>query len=343
MDAIVKFERGVGNVKMMPMPVPKPGNNQVLIEVDTCGICGTDLHVYHDTFKNYPPVILGHEFAGRVVDRGASIQDTQMGETFAVLGAVARVCGECTYCYQGQFMYCSQRRGMGHGVHGAFAKYAVAREDQLFKVPDGIPLEEAALVEPLAAAVHAVCDIARPRMGDIALVSGPGPIGLLVVKLLVAQGIQVIVAGTQVDQFRLHKANLFGAMQTINIDGEDFIESIHNATQGEGVDLAFEVAGAGSSVNNCLEALRPLGTYIQVGHFGHPLQIAWDHVAFKQLDIRGSLGYTRDTWMRTMKILEHGEINFMELITHRLKLDEWEQGFELMEQKKALKVMLRPE
>ena len=203
MKAVVKYEKGPGNVALQEMPEPACAPNQVILEVDSCGICGTDLHVYHDTFKNYPPVILGHEFAGRVVEKGREVQHIRNGDTFSVLGAVAVTCGECRYCRSGEFMFCKNRRGMGHGVNGAFTRFAAARPDQLYAVPEGVPLREAALVEPLAAAVHAVADIARFKLGDIALVSGPGPIGLLVLKLLATQGIQTIVAGTSPDGFRL--------------------------------------------------------------------------------------------------------------------------------------------
>ena len=149
MKSVVKYDKGFGNVALQDMPEPQPHADQVLLEVACCGICGTDLHVYHDTFKNYPPVILGHEFSGRVVDTGKDVKGIEKGETFSVLGAIAITCGKCDYCHQGEFMFCANRRGRGHGVNGAFAPYAVARPDQLYRVPEGITLEEAALVERL--------------------------------------------------------------------------------------------------------------------------------------------------------------------------------------------------
>ena len=188
MKALTKYQKGVGNVELMDMPEPDCTHNQLILEVNCCGICGTDLHVYHDTFKNYPPVILGHEFSGKVVELGPNVKDIALGDTFSVLGATAVTCGKCSYCYKGEFMFCKNRRGMGHGVNGAFTKYVAVRPDQLYRIPAGITMEEAAVVEPLAAAVHAVCDVARFRLGDVVLVSGPGPIGLLCAKLLLAQG-----------------------------------------------------------------------------------------------------------------------------------------------------------
>ncbi len=314
----------------------------MLLEVACCGICGTDLHVYHDTFKNYPPVILGHEFAGTVVETGRDAPDDLAGRAFAVLGATAVTCGSCAYCYKGEFMFCRNRRGMGHGVDGAFTRYAVARPDQLFQVPDSVSLQEAALVEPLAAAVHAVCDVASFRLGDVALVSGPGPIGLLCLKLLAAQGIETIVAGTSEDAFRLEKAIQYGAVRTVRVDEEDVAKVVAEETSGRGIDIAFECAGAQASVRNCLSTLRPLGRYVQVGHFGHDLHVPWDHIAFRQLRIDGSLGYTRDTWTQTLRILEQGRLQVADVITHTLPIAEWRAGFDLAEKKKAVKVLLVP-
>ena len=343
MKALVKYEKGEGHVALMDMPEPVCRPDQVILEVNCCGICGTDLHVYHDTFRNYPPVILGHEFSGKVVERGAQVTDILLDETFSTLGATAVTCGKCSYCYQGEFMFCQNRRGMGHGVNGAFTQYVAVRPDQLYRVPENINLDEAALVEPLAAAVHAVGDVARFNLGDVVLVSGPGPIGLLCVKLLLAQGIKTIVAGTSDDPLRLAAAQQYGAARTVKVDQEDLAAAIAEETGGAGVDLAIECAGAEASVQNCLKALRPLGHYVQVGHFGKDLRLPWDLVAFRQLQINGSVGYTRSTWAQTVRILAQGNLKVQDIITHRFSLEEWQTGFDLSENKQAVKVLLYPD
>lgn len=342
MEALIKYDKGPGHVALMEVPEPRCENHQVILEVNCCGICGTDLHVYNDTFRNYPPVILGHEFAGKIVEIGSGVSGINRSDSFAVLGATAVICGHCTYCRNGEFMFCGERRGMGHGVNGAFAKYVVVRPDQLFRLPPHVTMQEGALVEPLAAAVHAVCEIARFQLGDVVLLSGPGPIGLLCLKLLVAQGIKTIVAGTSDDQLRLDKADGYGAARIVKVDEDDLVSIIAEETGGKGVDLAIECAGAAGSVRNCLHALRPLGHYVQVGHFGDDLSVPWDFVAFKQLTISGSVGYTRDTWHQTLQILEQGRLNVREVITHELSLTDWRVGFDLSEQKKAVKVLLYP-
>jgi L-iditol 2-dehydrogenase len=343
MKALTKYQKGEGNVEIRDMPEPELTPDKVMLEVNCCGICGTDLHVYHDTFRNYPPVILGHEFSGRIVALGSNVKDVRIDDVFSVLGATAVTCGKCSYCYKGEFMFCKNRRGMGHGVNGAFTRLAAVRPDQLYRVPEGISMEEAALVEPLAAAVHAVCDIARFKLGDVVLMSGPGPIGLLCAKILIAQGIKTIVAGTSDDDIRLDLAKQYGAARIVKVDKEDLMIAVDEETGGMGVDLAIECAGAEGSVQNCLKALRPLGQYVQVGHFGKDLRVPWDLVAFKQLRIYGSVGYTRETWSQTIRILEQGNLKVKDVITHRFPLSEWHKGFDLSEKKKAVKVLLFPE
>jgi L-iditol 2-dehydrogenase len=343
MKALTKFEKGQGNVALMDMPEPICGENQVKLEVECCGICGTDLHVYHDTFRNYPPVIMGHEFAGKVVEMGKNVQNVKLGDTFSVLGATAVTCGKCSYCYSGEFMFCKTRRGMGHGVNGAFAQFATARADQLFPVPEGVSMEEASMVEPLAAAVHAVCDIARFKLGDVVLVSGPGTMGLMALKLLLAQGVKTIVAGTSEDVFRLDLAKQYGAHRVVMVDKENLQNAVMDETMGLGVDLSLECAGAEASVRNCLEGMKPLGQYVQVGHFGKDLMVPWDLIAFRQLRIHGSVGYNRDTWLQTFRILEQGKLDVKDIITHKFKLSEWDKGFELTQKKLAVKVLLYPD
>src|SRR4051812_42032738 len=209
MKAVVKYAPGPGNIEVRDVKEPAFGPGLVKVQVAFCGVCGTDLHVLHDTFRNYPPVILGHECAGTVSEVGAGVTGISVGDAVTVLGATAVTCGRCAYCRSGYFIFCPARRGMGHGVDGAFARYLVVRPDQLYRLPDGMSLQAGALSEPFAAVVQAVTEMTQVRLGETAVVSGPGPIGLLCLKLLVAEGIQTIVAGTPGDADRLPAAPRF--------------------------------------------------------------------------------------------------------------------------------------
>ncbi|UUZ84700.1 alcohol dehydrogenase catalytic domain-containing protein [Paenibacillus sp. P26] len=188
MKALMKMKPGHGNVQIHPMEEPACTDQTVKIEVHYTGICGTDLHILHDTFKNYPPVVLGHEFSGIVTETGKDIKRLRVGDRVTVLPSTAVTCGECSYCRQGFYMFCPDRRGMGHGVHGSFTKYVVVREDMVYSVPDHVPLEVAALSEPLACVVSALEELAQLQAGDQVLISGPGPIGLLCLTPLAGRG-----------------------------------------------------------------------------------------------------------------------------------------------------------
>ncbi|NHF58935.1 alcohol dehydrogenase catalytic domain-containing protein [Flavobacteriaceae bacterium TP-CH-4] len=342
MEALVKFDKGPGNVRLQEMPDPKVEEGKVIMEVNSCGICGTDLHVYHDTFKNYPPVILGHEFSAKVIEKGKNTDGIDLGARYSVLGALTVICNNCEYCHSGEFMFCKAKRGMGHGVHGAFTKYVAARPDQLYATANHVSDAVSALVEPFAVAVHAVGEIANLQFGDTVLLSGPGPIGMLLLKLLLAQGVKTIVAGTGEDVEKLRTAKDWGAHTVVKVDQEDLQTIIQHETNGKGVDIAFETAGAQASVSNCLNALRPLGQYIQVGHFGKDITIPFDLSAFRQLIIKGSVGYTRATWDRAVEIINQGQVDLEDVITHRMPLADWQKGFDLMEKKKSLKILLYP-
>lgn len=340
MKALVKTKKGPGNVQLIDVPEPACTPDGVKIEVKFSGICGTDLHIAHDTFPNHPPVILGHEFSGVVVEVGADVTDFQRGDRVTVLPSTAVRCGKCEYCRSIYYWFCSKRRGMGIGVDGGFTRYAVAREDMVYKIPERISFEEAALAEPLAVAVQAIEELTAIGVGDTVLVSGPGPIGLLCLALLVAKGCKVIVAGTSADATRLELALRMGADLAVDVRKESLPEAIDRATHGQGVHVAVECAGVEASVSSCLKALKKRGKYIQVGIVGKEIAFDPDALIYKQLQLYGSGAHSLKSWEKVIRILEQGKINLKPLITHTLPLSGWRQGFEVCEQKQGAKVLM---
>jgi L-iditol 2-dehydrogenase len=266
----------------------------------------------------------------------------RIGERVTVLGATAVTCGQCTYCRSGHFIFCKNRRGMGHGVNGAFTRFVVVRPDQLFRIPGSFTLEEAALSEPFAAAVQAVTEITQVRLGETALVSGPGPIGLLCLKLLVAEGIRTIVAGAAGDDARLQAALRFGAFKTVNSGQHGLAEIVRDATAGAGIDVALECAGHPDSVAGCLNALRPMGRYTQVAICGREIPFPIDQIFYKQLTVRGSITYTARTWERMMDIYAQGRVRLHDLVSEKLPISEWRTAFDLCLNRTALKVLMFP-
>ncbi len=340
MRALVKTKSGVGNVEIAEVTEPVCTAKDVKVEVKFTGICGTDIHVFEDTFRNYPPVILGHEFSGVITEVGSEVKAKKIGDQVTVLPAAAVVCGKCEYCQQGYYMFCSVRRGMGHGTHGSFTKYAVVKEENAYRIPPEVSIEEAALAEPFAAAVQAIEELTTFNIGDTVLISGPGPIGLFCLLLLVRRGCRVIVAGTQLDSMRLALAKRLGAVATVDVTRNDLHEAVDQETEGRGVDCAVEAAGAPASVANCLEVVKPMGKYIQVGIVGKPFEVNFDRLLYKQIRLFGSVGHSRRTWQRVMSILAHRTIDLKPLISHKLPLSDWREGFDLCRKKQGMKVLI---
>ena len=340
MKALVKTKPGPGNVELIEVGEPDCPPNGVKIAVKYTGICGTDLHVYHDTFKNYPPVILGHEFSGTVIEVGQEVKRIQIGDRVTVLPSSAVVCGKCDQCRQGYYMFCPIRRGMGHGVNGSFTKNVVVREDQVYPLADEISFEEAAVSEAFAAAVQAIEELTAFDVGDVVLLSGPGPIGLLCLQLLVRKGCRVIVAGTAQDKKRLELAQKLGASVIVDVMEHNLQEVIERETSGIGVDIAVECAGAAASVTACLNAVKKRGKYVQVGIIGREITLNFDLILFKQLQVYGTVGHSLKTWERVMRILRQRDINLASIITHTYPLSRWREAFELCETKQGAKVLI---
>jgi L-iditol 2-dehydrogenase len=343
MRAVVKYAPGDGHVEIQEIAEPRCDASHVKVEVAFCGVCGTDVHVWHDTFRNRPPVVLGHEIAGTVVEVGGSVTGVSVGERVAVLGATTVTCGTCAHCRSGYFIFCKSRRGMGHGVDGGFAKYVVTRPDQLYEIPARMSLEEGALSEPFAAIVQAVTEIARVKAGETALVSGPGPMGLLCLKLLVAEGVKTIVSGTAADAERLDAARRFGAARVVTVEEEDPAAAARDEGGGEGVDHAFECAGHERSVRACLEGLRPRGRHTQVAICGREITFPLDLIFYKQLTVMGSICYTARTWRRMFDIFSQGTVRLDDLVSHKMPIEQWRRAFDLCLERRALKVLLYPE
>jgi len=240
-------------------------------------------------------------------------------------------------------MFCESRRGMGHGVDGSFTKQVIVREDMIYKVPDHVSLEEAALSEPLACAVQAIEELTEIKVGDTVLLSGPGPIGLLCLSLLKLKGCKIIVAGTSQDLTRLKIAKQLGADVIVNVNEIELQDLVMKETKGKGVDVTVECAGVAQSINSCLNALKKLGKHIQVGIVGKEVTLNFDTILYKQIQLFGSLAHSMKTWDRVMQILEQKKINLEPIITHKLPLSQWKEAFKMCEEKTCGKILLFPD
>lgn len=341
LKAVVKEKRGVGNVVYRDVKEPQPKSGELKVEVKAAGICGTDIHIYHDRFRYNPPVILGHEFSGVVVDVGEGVKDFKVGDRVTA-EAPAQICGTCAYCRTGNYNLCSNRLGLGWGVDGCFAKYCIIEEKMAHKLPDNVTFKAGALCEPLACVVHGI-ELTGITATDLVVVAGPGPIGLLTLQAVKAEGARVVVTGTSVDSERLKMAEQLGADYTINIKNGDLYSEIKNLTKGYGADVILECSGSQASVNTCLEIVKKGGKYTQVGLFGKPITLDFEKVATKELKVTGVQSQKWTAWEKALKLLEAGKIQLEPLVSGEYSMSAWEEAFKAFESKQGLKTVMYPE
>jgi len=344
MLALVKTQRGDGFLELREVPVPKIEADEVLIEVKAAGICGTDVHVKHDEFPYWPPVVLGHEFSGVIVKAGADVEGYKVGDR-VVAEPHTKACGKCYLCRTGNIQICSAKRSPGWGIDGAFAKYIKMPERLLHRIPEGMSFEEAALVEPLANVVHDVLERGRVEPEDFVVVMGPGPIGLMAAMVAKAGGARaVMVVGTPGDEeMRLRVAREIGIDHVVNLMKEDPVAKTLGLTDGRGADMVVEASGAEPAINMAVDLIRKKGRITVIGMTGkEKIQFAWDKAIFKVCDIMFNLSTSYTSWDRAISLVANGKVNVRAIISHREPLERWESVFMEVEDQKALKALLIP-
>ena len=343
MKALVKYEKGPGNMEIRDVPEPQPEKGQVKIEVKATGICGSDLHIYHDdiVIAVKPPVVVGHEFSGVIAEAGDGTAGWKTGErVVSELGF--EVCGRCYNCLAGFPNLCDTRKSIGYWYNGAFARYVIVPAEGVHRLPDNVSFEEGALSEPLACVVHGVLELTPFTAGDTVLICGPGAIGLMTLQVARSQGAITIVSGVAADQSRLSLAEELGADHLIDVELEDAVERVLELTGGRGADVVFECSGNDRAVDTGFSAIRKRGRYTQLGLFGRPISINFERVVSKELKVTGSFGQRRFAWQRALALMAQQKISLGPLVSDVLPLSEWKRAFELFENKEGLKIVLKP-
>jgi L-iditol 2-dehydrogenase len=342
MRGLMKTARGPGNLELQELGEPTPAHDEVLVEVSAAGICGTDVHIKHDQAFYTPPVVLGHEYSGRVVTVGEDVSAVAPGEL--VVSPATAYCGKCYQCKTGHMNRCTapDKKILGTSrANGAFAKYLVVPEYIVHKVPKQVTEEAAALAEPTACVVHSVIDKSPIQPGDVVVVQGPGTMGLLSAQVAKAMGAgKVILTGVSSDQWRFEIAKKTGVDITLDVQAEsDPVGFVMSETDGRGADVVIEASGACVACSQALEFVKVAGHVTLLGVRGMPLSIDLDPMVTKELTMSGTWGTLPSSWVTTLRLMSSGKIDVEPLITHRISLSEWEKGFELMESQKAIKVL----
>jgi len=344
MKAVVKYADAAGATELRDVPIPEPGEADVLVEVAYVGICGTDPHLHMNTsaFKFVRPFILGHEFAGTIVKAGAGVKGFSVGERVTSETHV-EYCGKCTLCKQNNYPLCKERKGYGFHVDGAFTKYVKVPERILHRVPDNVSLKAASITEPFCVAYKSLVSNSNVKPGDTVLIIGPGSIGILCAKLAQLSGAaEIVVVGTSGDDRRLELSREFGATITINSSKEDPMSLIKSLGDGYGADLVLDLAGSSSTLKLSMDAVRPAGQITKIGWGRQPVGFSLDPLIAKSVTFRGHFSHTWDVWEKCLTLMGKGMVDLEKLITHELGIDKWEEGFDLSESKEAVKVVLKP-
>ncbi|HLV36616.1 MAG TPA: zinc-binding dehydrogenase [Spirillospora sp.] len=335
MDALVKYDSRDHAVEIRDIPEPPaPGPDQVIIEVKAAGVCGSDLHMWHEnhSWKIKLPLVLGHEFCGVVADVGANVTGFRVGDRVACETA-AQVCNQCIYCLTGNYNLCPNRLGYGALADGAFTRFVTARPQILHHIPDNVPFEHAALTEPICVAYNALVEkTASMKPGDTVVIQGPGPIGIMALLVTRLRGAStIIVLGTDRDEQRLDVAAELGATYTLNIQREDPVELVRSLGDGFGADVVVDCSGVSAALKQSMELVRPNGIITKIGWGPQPLDYNLDPLVAKAVTLQGSFSHTYSTWERVLGLLSAGQINLEPVIGGLYGLSDWETAFSKME------------
>lgn len=318
---------------------PIPGDHDVLIKVEATGICGSDLHAYRGTHPfRIPPLFPGHEFAGRVEEVGKKVNNIQVGDSVTVEPWTH--CGKCDYCLEGRTNLCSNKVAMGTNEwQGSFAEYVVAPEYAVYNLLGEVSYEEGALIEPLAASVHAVRR-ATIELGETALVFGAGTIGLGVLLFLNEAGITRTIV-TDIDDFNLALAKQLGAAKTVNVKDELIHEVVHEITGGKGVDIVIIAAAAKNLIQEATTIIKKNGKIIIPAIFDEMLQVDMFKIVNCEHNIHGSWAYTKKDFNIVINFIALRKISPKPLITHHFSLNEANKAFTILDQRseKVVKIL----
>jgi len=334
-----------GRLEVVEIPMPRPGPGEVLVRVKACGICGSDVHGYDGSSgRRIPPLVMGHETAGIVAAFGSDAAGAREGAHVALDSTI--YCGECEYCRRGETNLCDRREvlGVSTGEYrraGAFAEYVVVPNRVIHHLPDEIPFEDAAMLEPLAVAAHAVA-LSNLNETGTALVVGAGMIGLLVLQVLRASGCSRVFI-VDVDDSRLQLATSLGATNAINAKRDDAVAKIRQLTDGRGVDVALEAVGSSATIQTAIESVRKGGTVTLIGNIAPTAEIPLQTVVSRQIRLQGSAASAGE-YPRGIDLLSRHAIDLKPLISVVAPLQEGPQWFERLHAREAnlMKVILTP-
>ncbi len=338
MKALVKASPEKG-LWMQDMPIPQTGINDVLIKIKKSAICGTDLHIYkwdewaQRTIKT--PMIIGHEYVGEIVQIGHGVKNLKVGDRVTGEGHIA--CGHCRNCRRGKLHVCENTIGVGVNRDGSFAEYLSIPAENVVKLDSRISDEMAAIMDPFGNATHTA--LSFPLIGEDVLITGAGLIGSMATAICRFAGARHIVV-SDLSDYRLEIARKMGATLTVNPSKGETIEGAMKELRMVGFDIGLEMSGSPIAFENMIETMYNGSKISLLGILPNSTQVQWDKIIFKALTLKGIYGREMwETWYQMEQMLISG-IDLSPVITHRLHIDDFQQGFEIMESGNCGKVIL---
>ena len=336
--AVVNFSREPHSVEIREFARPEPGPDDVVLAVEAVGVCGSDLHQWtssHSWPVNYP-VVLGHEFGGRIHALGGNVRGWSEGDR-VVSETAAVIDPNNPMSRAGLYNLDPTRKGFGYGVDGAMTRYVRVPARCLHRVPAGLAMEQAALTEPCCVAYNAVIQNARIEPGDRVLVLGPGPIGILCAAMARLAGAEVALVGLERDRARLDIAKAYGCHVIIG-DAAAWAKE----RDGLGVDGVVDAAGASAALKIALELVRPAGWISKVGWGPQPLNFSLDPLVQKNITLQGSFSHNWPIWERVLALLASKQLDVAPITGGIWPLEQWHEAFEKMHSGEIVKAVLRP-
>lgn len=327
------------------VPAPVVGPEEVLVRVEACGICGSDVHgMDGSSGRRIPPVIMGHEASGVIAEVGSGVADWQPGDRVTFDSTI--YCGRCHFCRAGAINLCDNRRVLGvscqeYRQNGAFAEYVAVPQHILYRLPDALSFTRATMVEPVSIAVHAV-ERTTISLNDAAVVVGAGMIGLLVIQALKLAGCGQVIA-VDIDRNKLEMARALGADLGLQSDTEGLVETVFAHTGGRGADLAFEVVGITPTLKLAVMSLRKGGQLTLVGNISPLVELPLQSVVTRELTLNGSCA-SRGEYPACLDMIARGAIDVDALISAEVPLEEGAAWFERLYRGEPglMKVILKP-
>ena len=344
MPAVVQFEMKKGAVELRDVPVPEIGDHDVLLRVRGAGVCGSDVHQYHNTqsWTVGVPVVLGHEFCGEIAAVGKAVKGWKEGDRVASETA-AEIDLDCPLTRQGMYNLDPSRQAFGCNRNGAMATYVKVPPRTLHRIPKNVPFEVAAMTEPCCVAYQCSVVNARIRPGDLVVVIGPGPIGLLCATMARLSGAgRVVLVGMGRDRARMEIGLKAGATHAVDAQTQDVGKLVAELGDGLGADVVIDSTGASASLKSALDWVRPAGHITKVGWGPQPMNFSMDPLVKKAVTLQGSFSHTWAVWERVLAMLGTGQLDPRPYLSKVAPMTDWQASFDGMHEGHLIKPVLIP-